>query len=210
MRGTGWGWRWLRHVGAVLGVVTIVARAIAADGADSAGRIEHIELKTETAATKVILMLSQPLPFDARVLDGEIGKSAQRLVLDFADTTLAPDVTAARKVDDGFVRQIRTGTPSPGTARVVLDLASNVTHSIEPYETPPHVTITITAGNAAAPSAAPASEAPAPAPDAEDTATPHPARSPKPKAKATPARGAHGPAPAKRAAPHPQPTKRHR
>lgn len=202
------GRRWLRHVGSVLVGAAIVARALAAHAADGPGRIERFDLKTEAATTKVILMLSRPLAFDVHVLDGEAGKSAQRLVLDFADTTLAADVTAPKKIDDGFVRQIRTGTPSPGTARVVLDLASDVTHAIEAYETPPHVTITIAAANAGAASATtpPDATAPPPASEPEETATPHPARSPKPqakakvKAKATPARGAHA-----KSAAHPRP-----
>jgi len=131
---------------AVLGMLAIAAAA----AAEPAGRIERIDLKTEAAATKVIIMLSKPLPFDVRVLDGEAArKSARRLVLDFANATLAGDVVAARKVDDGFVQQIRTGEPTAGNARVVLDLASGTTHTVEAYETPPHVTVAITAPSSA-------------------------------------------------------------
>lgn len=186
------GRRWLRCVGAVLVWATVGAPALAAD---EPGRIERIELKTETAATKVILMLSRPLAFDVHVLDGEAGKSAERLVLDFTDTTLAAEVTAPKKVDDGFVRQIRTGTPSPGTARVVLDLASNVTHAIEAYETPPHVTVTIaTASDAAMPTA----EGSAAPPAAKATADAVRRTAPTPRS--TPTRRPQGKTP-----PHPRP-----
>jgi hypothetical protein len=122
------------------------ARVHAAD--DGAGRIESIQLKTDAGATKVIIMLSKPLAFDVRVLDGDAArKSARRLVLDFANTTLAPEAVKPIPVDDGFVRQVRTGQFTASTARIVLDLASNTTHSVDAYETPPHVTVAI-AGSA--------------------------------------------------------------
>ena len=109
------------------------------------GRIERFDLKTDAASTKVIVMLSRPLAFKAHVFDGEAAcKSTRRLVLDFENTTLAPEAASPIEVDDGLVQRIRTGQPMAGTARVVLDLASKAKHSVEAYEDPPHVTITIT------------------------------------------------------------------
>lgn len=193
-----------RRVGLVLAtaLVALGAHAVAACAADDEpGRIERIELKTEAAATKVIVMLSRPLAFDVAVLDGEASRqTGRRLVLDFDDTTLAPAVTAPVKVDDGFVRQVRTGTPAAGKARIVLDLASGTTHTVEAYETPPHVTIAIRAASGEAPAAAPAVGTPpddAPAP-AEPTAV----RKPKPTPKPSPVRAAQKPA-----KPKPHPTK---
>lgn len=121
----------------------VVSASAGLAGADAAGRIERIQLKTERDATKVIIMLSRPLAFDVRVLDAEAQKSGRRLVLDFADTTLAPEVVPPLEVGDGFVRQIRTGQFTASTARIVLDLASDTKHSVEAYESPPHVTIAI-------------------------------------------------------------------
>lgn len=155
--------RWLGSE-AVVGTRTLLALAAAvtlavpanvrfADAnADAAGRIERIQLKTERDATKVIIMLSRPLAFDVRVLDAEAQKSARRLVLDFANATLAPEVVPPMDVGDGFVRQIRTGQFTASTARIVLDLARDTRHSVEAYESPPHVTIAIAgAARAAAP-----------------------------------------------------------
>lgn len=186
-------------------LVALCMRSVTARAADDEpGRIERIELKTEAAATKVIVMLSRPLAFDVAVLDGEASRqSARRLVLDFDRTTIAPAAAAPVKIDDGFVRQIRTGTPTAGKARIVLDLASGTTHTVEAYETPPHVTIAIRAASGAAPDPAPAVGAPpddAPAP-AEPTAV----RKPKPTPKPTPAHTA--PKPTKHAKPKPHPTK---
>src|SRR4051812_35388097 len=63
--------------------------------------------KTDAAATKVIIMLSRPLAFDVHVLDGEAArKSTRRLVLDFDNTNIAPDVLKPIDVKDGFLQEI--------------------------------------------------------------------------------------------------------
>jgi hypothetical protein len=130
---------------AVVGMLAALigdARAQAAD--EPPGRIERIQLKTDATATKVFIMLSRPLPFDVRVLDGDAArKSARRLVLDFANTTLAPEAARPIEVKDGFLQKIRPGQFTASTARIVLDLASDTKHSVDAYETPPHVTIAI-------------------------------------------------------------------
>lgn len=126
------------------------ARARADD--DEPGRIERIDLKTEATATKVIVMLSRPLAFHVSVLAGEEArKTAKRLVLDFEDTMLTAGVAAPIEVDDGLVQQIRTGQPAPGKARIVIDLEKDASHTVEAYETPPHVTVAILDAAAAAP-----------------------------------------------------------
>ena len=143
-------WNGARVVGAALAILAIMAPTRAM--ADPAGRIERIQLKSEREATKVIVMLSRPLAFDVRVLDAEAQNATRRLVLDFANTTLAPEVVPPIDVGDGFVRQIRTGQFTASTARIVLDLARDTRHSVEAYESPPHVTIAIAgAARAAAP-----------------------------------------------------------
>lgn len=111
---------------------------------EAPGSIERIDLKTEAAVTKVIVMLSRPLPFRVNVLGGEEArKTAKRLVLDFDDTTLAAGASAPIEVGDGLVQRIRTGQPAPGKTRIVVDLEKDVKHTIEAYETPPHVTVAI-------------------------------------------------------------------
>jgi N-acetylmuramoyl-L-alanine amidase len=144
---------------AVFGMLAVLTGGVRAHAAaEPPGRIERIDLKTDGSSTKVIIMLSRPLPFEVHVLDGETArKSARRLVLDFANTTLASDAVFPIKVEDGLVQQIRTGQPTAGAARIVLDLASDTKHSVDAYETPPHVTIAI-AGT-------PTAEAPAAAPE---------------------------------------------
>lgn len=143
-------------IGAALMLLTMLANGVGVHAnADDDGRIESIQLKTDAEATKVIIMLSKPLAFDVRVLDGDKAqKSARRLVLDFANTTLGAEATKPIAVDDGLVQKIRTGQFTATTARIVLDLANDTTHSVDAYETPPHVTVAI-AGAASGASSAP-------------------------------------------------------
>lgn len=148
---------------AALGLIAPHVRA--AD--EGPGRIERIDLKTEAAATKVIIMLSRPLPFHVSVLGGEDArKTAKRLVLDFDHTTLAAEVSAPIEVGDGLVQQVRTGQPEPGKARIVVDLTQDAAHTVEPYESPPHVTVAI--GGAAAASG----DGPRPSRTSDDSAPP--------------------------------------
>ena len=129
---------------ALLGMLALVAAAGAPAAADPPGRIERIDLKGDGSSTKVFVMLSRPLAFEVHVLDGDAArKSTRRLVLDFANTTLAPDAAAPIKVDNGLVQGIRTGQFTASTARIVLDLASDATHAVDAYESPPHVTIAV-------------------------------------------------------------------
>jgi N-acetylmuramoyl-L-alanine amidase len=157
--------RWRAGALAVLGTLVVLAvgmRAHAAD--DAAGRIERIELKADGSSTKVIVMLSRPLAFDVHVLDGDAAKkSARRLVLDFADTTLAPDATKPIEVANDLLRQIRPGQFNAKTARIVLDLANDTAHSVDAFESPPHVTIALTGT---------ATTAGTPATDASDASNP--------------------------------------
>ncbi|MEB2283039.1 MAG: AMIN domain-containing protein [Myxococcales bacterium] len=135
----------LRSVLTLLALAALAAPAAhSAAGAEPPGRIERITFKTEAAASKVIIMLSRPLPFHVSVLGGEEARrSARRLVLDFEETVIAPEAAGPVRVDDGLVQQIRTGQPAPGKARIVVDLAKNAPHSVAAYETPPHVTVTL-------------------------------------------------------------------
>ena len=130
---------------AVLGTLALLAAGMRAHAAaEEAGRIERIELKADASSTKVTIMLSRPLAFDVHVLDGDAArKSARRLVLDFPDTTLGPEATKPIEVANDLLRQIRPGQFNTKTARIVLDLASDAKHTVDAFESPPHVTIAL-------------------------------------------------------------------
>ncbi len=136
--------RWRRRatlaVAGTLACLAIGNRAHA--GADTAGRIERLQLEGNGPSTKVIIALSKPIAFDIHVLDADAAKkTSRRLVLDFPDTTLGPEATKPIAVGNELVRQVRAGQYNAKTARVVVELASDAKHSVDAFETPPHVTI---------------------------------------------------------------------
>lgn len=130
---------------AALGTLALLAAGMPAHAAgEGAGQIERIQLEAGGASTTVTIVLSKPLAYDVRVLDGDAArKSARRLVLDFQNTTLAPAATTPIEVANDLVRKIRTGQFDARTARIVLDLASDTTHSVAAAESPPRVTIAL-------------------------------------------------------------------
>lgn len=129
-------------------VAALALFAIAATVADAAparpGRIERVRYEADGSSTRVIIMLSRPVPFEVRVLGGEPSrKTERRVVLDFSNATLGPGAAAPIGVENGLLQQIRTGQFTARTARVVLDLSSITKHTVDAYEDPPRVVIDI-------------------------------------------------------------------
>lgn len=117
------------------------------------GRIERVRYEATGTSTRVIIMLSRPVPFEVRLFAGEPSrKSERRVVLDFSNATIAPSAAEPIGVENGLLQRIRTGQFTARTARVVLDLASITKHSVDAFEDPPRVVIDI-AGTPAAPPA---------------------------------------------------------
>lgn len=134
------GWRCLLAAVAALLVATTVADAAPA----RPGRIERVRYEADGSSTRVIIMLSRPVPFEVRVLGGEASrKTERRVVLDFSNATLGPGAAEPIGVENGLLQQIRTGQFTARTARVVLDLASVTKHTVDAYEDPPRVVIDI-------------------------------------------------------------------
>ena len=135
---------------AVLGLIALLG--LAGDAlavATKPGRIERVRYEADGTSTRVIVMLSRPVPFEVRVLAGESARrSERRVVLDFSNATLGPGAIAPIGVENGLLQQIRTGQFTARTARVVLDLASVGKHSVTAFENPPRVVVDI-AGNPA-------------------------------------------------------------
>ncbi|MEB2284036.1 MAG: hypothetical protein B6D46_01985 [Polyangiaceae bacterium UTPRO1] len=194
---------------ALAALCTVAAAADATAAAVRPGRIERVRYEARDDSTRVIIMLSRPLPFEVRVLGGDSArKSQRRVVLDFSNATLAPAATAPIGVENGFLQQVRTGQFNARTARVVLDLASITKHSVDAYESPPRVVIDI-AGRPAPPASVAAAGAAAPGPASAPASPPTdrqaarstppadqpraPAATNKPAAEAKPADGAPAP-----------------
>ena len=156
--------RWRRIVAAI-GLVVLAGGLDPAMGASrpTPGRVERVRYEADGSTTRVIVMLSRPVPFEVRIMPGESARrSARRVVLDFSNATLGPGATAPLGVENGLLQQIRTGQFTARTARVVLDLSNITKHTVTAYEDPPRVVIDI----AGLPTDAPVVAAPAREPEA--------------------------------------------
>jgi N-acetylmuramoyl-L-alanine amidase len=107
-------------------------------------RVERVRYQADDHSTRVIVLLSRSVPFEVRVLPGETSRgSERRVVLDFSNAKLGPEAAAPIGVEDGLLKQIRTGQFTARTARVVLDLASVTGHHVSQLDDPPRVVVDI-------------------------------------------------------------------
>ena len=94
--------------------------------------------------TRVVLDLSGAGDFSTNFLPEEPSEGAPpRIYLDIVSADLGPGMAAPTVVDDGLLRQIRTGQPREGTVRVVLDLESVHDYTVFPLGDPYRIVIDI-------------------------------------------------------------------
>ena len=75
--------------------------------------------------TRIVIDLSQTTAYTSTLLTADpASKTPPRLYLDFLETLPIGGLPESSVVNDGLLRQIRTGRPAPGRTRVVLDLLS--------------------------------------------------------------------------------------
>ena len=98
--------------------------------------------------TRVVIDLKgEKTHFAARELPAQPDRGIPpRLYVD-VDGTAAPQVLdQTTTVNDGLLRQVRTGRPSPQTVRVVLDLVSLGTYKVFPLEDPFRIIVDVAGG----------------------------------------------------------------
>jgi len=135
---------------------------------------EHVQLSSvrfwsNPGYTRVVLDLSGVRDFSTNFLPAEPSEGAPpRIYLDIASADLGPGMAAPTVVDDGLLKQIRTGQPRAGIVRVVLDLESVHDYTVFPLGDPYRIVIDISGQKqetaTIAPSPEPASVKPPPTP----------------------------------------------
>jgi N-acetylmuramoyl-L-alanine amidase len=96
--------------------------------------------------TRVVLDLSAPTTFTTNFLHADpVENLPPRLFFDIDPARLDPVLKAPTIVDDGLLRRIRTGVPTDGKVRVVLDLVSIGQHKVFPLNDPFRIVIDISA-----------------------------------------------------------------
>jgi len=94
--------------------------------------------------TRIVLDVSSQTKFSAHYLVPEPSKGAPpRLYVDIEKTGLAKGLNEKTAVDDGLLRQIRTGSPQSDTVRVVLDLESIGDYKVFPLSDPWRIVIDV-------------------------------------------------------------------
>jgi N-acetylmuramoyl-L-alanine amidase len=94
--------------------------------------------------TRIVLDVSSQTKFSAHYLVPEQSKGVPpRLYVDLEKTGLAEGLNEKTAVDDGLLRQIRTGSPQSDTVRVVLDLESIGDYKVFPLNDPWRIVIDV-------------------------------------------------------------------
>lgn len=73
--------------------------------------------------TRVVVQTSGPTNYREELLE-QVGNRPRRLYIDFQNAYIEPRFRSPIPIEDGLLRQVRTGQFSPDTVRVVLDIES--------------------------------------------------------------------------------------
>lgn len=73
--------------------------------------------------TRIVMQTSAPTSYTYKLLEKE-GNQPRRIYIDFATSHLPHQTNSPMRIDDGLLKQIRTGQFDTNTVRVVLDLES--------------------------------------------------------------------------------------
>ena len=79
--------------------------------------------------TRVVIKASGPVKYKETLLEKQ-GKHPRRLYIDFQNSYIEPRYRAPVPIEDGLLKQIRTGQNTPENVRVVLDIESISSYKI--------------------------------------------------------------------------------
>jgi N-acetylmuramoyl-L-alanine amidase len=114
----------------------------------SRGLLSGVRSWSNPGYTRIVIDLSQPTAYTSTLLNADPASGAPpRLYLDLLETLPVGGLPESSVVNDGLLRQIRTGKPEIGRTRVVLDLLSFDNYKIFTLPDPFRIVIDI-AGSA--------------------------------------------------------------
>ncbi|MBE0502567.1 MAG: N-acetylmuramoyl-L-alanine amidase, partial [Desulfuromonadales bacterium] len=114
------------------------------------GLLNGVRSWSNPGYTRIVIDLSQPTAYTSTLLAADPSINAPpRLFLDLLETLPVGGLPESSVVNDGLLRQIRTGKPEVGRTRVVLDLLSFDNYTIFTLPDPFRIVIDI-AGSAGA------------------------------------------------------------
>ena len=135
---------------------------------DGPAEVTGIHCRSAQGCTRVTIDVSQKADFVAKYLGpNHKEKIPPRIYVDVRDAAAASQLAETMDVDDGPLRQIRTGRPDSGTVRVVLDLSGSHDYKVYPLADPFRIIIDV-ADPSSSGGAAKGEIAPSIAPGAKD------------------------------------------
>jgi N-acetylmuramoyl-L-alanine amidase len=108
------------------------------------GQLTGVRYWSNPGYTRIVLDVSAETQFSTHYLVPDPKKAKHpRLYVDIEKTGLGESLKEPTVVDDGLLRQIRTGLPQSDTVRVVLDLGSVSDYKVFPLNDPWRIVIDI-------------------------------------------------------------------
>ena len=116
--------------------------------ASAAAEVTGVRCWSNPGYTRVVIDLKGgPTHFVAKELPAQPDKGIPpRLYVDVDASVASQVLDQTTTVNDGLLRQVRTGRPESGTVRVVLDLVSLGTYKVFPLEDPFRVIVDVSGG----------------------------------------------------------------
>lgn len=122
----------------------VITQPAAVTSPPGSGQLTSVRYWSNPGYTRIVLDVSKEAHFSSHYLVPDPGKGAPpRLYVDIEKTGLADKLQETTLVNDGLLRQIRTGLPRPDTARVVLDLESIGDYKVFPLSDPWRIVIDV-------------------------------------------------------------------
>jgi N-acetylmuramoyl-L-alanine amidase len=107
-------------------------------------RLRSIKFWSNPGYTRIVLEIGQSVKFTSNFLKGDTSSGrAPRIYVDLEETSPGETLIRELSVNDGLLKQIRTGQPDTKTTRVVLDIESFKDYKIVPYEEPFRIVIDV-------------------------------------------------------------------
>ncbi|AMV72053.1 hypothetical protein JCM30471_05540 [Desulfuromonas carbonis] len=118
--------------------------SVAVVGGSAGAELTGVRFWSNPGYTRVVLDLSAPVQFLSNLLAGNPGKGVTpRLYVDLVGTVPASGLNDTTSVDDGLLKQIRSGRPAEERTRVVLDLVSFKDYKVFPLDDPFRIVIDV-------------------------------------------------------------------
>ncbi|BCO10122.1 hypothetical protein GF1_24980 [Desulfolithobacter dissulfuricans] len=121
--------------------------------------------------TRIVIRANKPVHYTARLLEKD-GDKPRRLYIDFSQSYIPPRFRSPIPIQDGLLKQVRTGQFDPTTVRVVLDIESISDYKIFSLNDPFRVIVDVHGQNENRAAEAAADNATEPKPRDRETSKP--------------------------------------